>query len=155
MKSMSNESDALPADVASPEAIVAVDYEILSGRAGEARDWNRWRALYAPGARLIPIERNTEGLTAPRVLTPDEYIESRTPLLAENDFYEWETGREERRSGSVAHVWSSYEASRTPHGEPIRRGVNSIQLWNDGSRWWIVSVMWDAVNAAELRKQPR
>lgn len=41
-------------------------------------------------------------------------------------------------------------AARTPGGEPIRSGANSIQLWNDGSRWWILSVMWDAVNAAAL-----
>ena len=143
-------TDARSADVASPEAIVKAVYEVLSGRAGEARDWDRWRTLYAPNARLVPIEKDAEGTTAPRVLSPDEYIESRRPLLAANDFYEWETGREELRSGGVAHVWSIYEAARTPGGEPIRRGANSIQLWNDGSRWWILSVTWDAVNAAEL-----
>lgn len=143
-------SDARPADVASPEAIVSAVYEVLSGRAGEPRDWSRWRALYSPSARLIPIERDDEGLSAPRVLGPDEYIESRAALLSAGDFYEWETGREELRSGSIAHVWSIYEAARTPGGEPIRGGANSIQLWNDGSRWWILSVVWDAVNAAAL-----
>ncbi|HEY3258449.1 MAG TPA: hypothetical protein VGJ64_06295 [Gemmatimonadaceae bacterium] len=140
-------SDARPADVASPKAIVIAVYEIISGRAGEARDWDRWRTLYAPGARLIPIERDGEGRSAPRVLDPDEYIESRTPMLAANDFFEWETGHEELRSGSIVHVWSAYDAARTPGGEVIRRGVNSIQLWNDGSRWWILSEVWDAVNA--------
>ena len=141
---------ARPEDVASPEAIVKAVYEVLSGRAGEGRDWDRWRPLYAPNARLIPIERDSNGTPTPRVLAPEEYIESRTPFLAAGDFYEWETGREELRSGSVAHVWSIYEAARTPGGEPIRSGANSIQLWNDGSRWWILSVAWDAVNAATL-----
>jgi hypothetical protein len=125
-------------------------YEVLSGRAGEMRDWDRWRPLYAPAARLIPIERDGDGLAAPHVLTPEEYIESRTSRLAAGDFYEWETDREEWRAGSVAHVWSIYEAGRTPGGASIRRGANSIQLWNDGSRWWILSVVWDAVNAAAL-----
>jgi hypothetical protein len=142
--------DARPNDVASPEAIVAAVYEVLSGRAGETRDWDRWRPLYAPNARLIPIERGSDGALIPRALSPEEYIESRTPFLAAGDFYEWETAREELRSGSVAHVWSLYEAARTPGGEAIRRGANSIQLWNDGSRWWILSVVWDAVNAAAL-----
>jgi hypothetical protein len=82
------------------------------------------------------------------VLAPEEYIRSRAPFLAAGDFYEWEIGREELRSGRMAHVWSIYEASEAPGGEPIRRGANSIQLWNDGSRWWILSVVWDAVNAA-------
>ena len=149
---MPTRTDARPEDVSSPEAIVAAVYEVLSGRAGEERDWARWRILYAPNARLIPIEKDADGTTAPSVLSPEEYIASRKSLLSAGDFYEWETGREELRSGSVAHVWSIYEAARTPGGEPIRRGANSIQLWNDGSRWWILSVTWDAVNAAELTR---
>jgi len=147
---MQTVNEARPADVASPEAIVNAVYEVLSGRAGEARDWDRWRPLYAPSARLIPIEEDSDGASIPRLLSPEEYIESRTPFLGAGDFYEWETGREELRSGSIAHVWSLYEAARTPGGEPIRRGANSIQLWNDGLRWWILSVVWDAVNAAAL-----
>jgi hypothetical protein len=147
---MPKRSEAHPVDVASTEAIVAASYEVLSGRAGDARDWDRWRPLYAPNARLIPIERDSDGALIPRVLTPEEYIASRTPLLVAGDFYEWETRREERRSGSIAHVWSEYVASRNPGGEAIRRGANSIQLWNDGSRWWIVSETWDVVSAAEM-----
>jgi len=145
---MINSYEAGPADVSSPEAIVKAVYEVLSGRADEARDWNRWRSLYSPDARLIPIELNSDGTATPRVLTPEQYIESRTPFLAAGDFYEWEIGREELGSGRMAHVWSIYEAARAPGGESIRRGANSIQLWNDGSRWWILSVVWDAVNAA-------
>lgn len=147
---MTHGSDARPEDVASPEAIVKAVYEVLSGRADEARDWDRWRPLYARNARLIPIERDSDGTPTPHALAPEEYIESRTPFLAAGDFYEWETGREERRSGRMAHVWSIYEAGRTPGGELIRSGANSIQLWNDGLRWWILSVVWDAVNAAAL-----
>ena len=147
---MTKGHDARQADVSSPDAIVKAVYEVLSGRADEARDWDRWRPLHAPGARLIPIERDGDGKPAPHAMAPEEYILSRTPFLAAGDFYEWETGREELRSGSVAHVWSIYEAARTPGGEPIRSGANSIQLWNDGSRWWILSVVWDAVNAAAL-----
>ena len=147
---MTKSYEARQADVSSPEAIVKAVYEVLSGRADEARDWNRWRQLYAPNARLIPVERDADGKPTPHAMAPEEYIVSRTPFLAAGDFYEWETGREELRSGSVAHVWSMYEAARSPGGEPIRSGANSIQLWNDGSRWWILSVVWDAVNAAAL-----
>jgi len=99
----------------------------------------------------MPIERDATGAVRPSVFNPDQYIESRRRLLAEGDFFEWETAREERRSGRMAQVWSSYEAARTPHGKPIRRGVNSIQLWNDRSRWWILSVIWDADNAALIQ----
>ncbi|MFN2602356.1 MAG: hypothetical protein ABR582_06310 [Gemmatimonadaceae bacterium] len=143
-----------PRDVGSPEAIIAAIYETISGRASEERDWDRLRSLHASDARLMPIETDESGVVRPRMFSPDEFIESRRSLLASDDFYEWETAREERRSGQMVHVWSSYDASRTPQGKPIRRAVNSIQLWDDGSRWWIISVMWDAENAKAISDEP-
>jgi hypothetical protein len=134
-------------DSATLEAIIRTDYELLCGRASEPRDWDRWRALYAEGARLIPIELTDDGTRVARVMTLEEYISSRSPFFSKHDFFEWETGREELRFGSLVHVWSSYEAAHEPGGRPIRRGVNSIQLWHDGARWWILSVAWDAVEA--------
>jgi hypothetical protein len=136
-------------DAESSESIVRTDYALISGRASEKRDWTRWKALLAPGARMIPIESVDGGPRKPNVMTPDEYIASRSPWLAREDFYEWETAREELRCGQLVHVWSSYEAAHEPNGKLIRKGVNSIQLWNDGTRYWILSVAWDAVEALE------
>ena len=147
---MTSSGKTRPDDVSSPERIIAVDYALISGRADEPRDWERWKTLFAPGARLIPIERTSDESVTAHVMTPDEYIASRTALLGTGDFFEWETAREERREGRMAHVWSSYEAARAPGGKPIRRGVNSIQLWNDGTRWWILSVTWDAISAVGI-----
>jgi hypothetical protein len=136
-------------DKATPKAIIDAAYALISGRTAEERDWERWRSLHAPGARLIPIEKNDAGERVPRVLTPEQFIESRSAFFTKNDFFEYETAREERRCGSVAQVWSSYDAVSRPGGAPIRRGVNSFQLWHDGARWWILSVAWDAVEALE------
>lgn len=134
-------------DTATTESIIRTAYALLSGRASEPRDWDRWRSLHAPGARLIPLEQDADGRTMARVMSPDEWIASRTPFFSEQDFFEYETAREELRCGALAHVWSSYEGAHEPGGNPIRRGVNSIQLWHDGSRWWILSIAWDAVDA--------
>ena len=134
-------------DSSSSESIIHAAYELISGRAGEPRDWNRWRSLHAPGARLIPIGTAEGGPRTPNVMSPDEFIESRSRIFEKEDFYEWETAREELRFGQLVHVWSSYEAAREPNGAPIRKGVNSIQLWDDGSRYWILSVAWDAAEA--------
>jgi hypothetical protein len=142
------------ADLATPDAIIRASYAIISGRAGAPRDWERWRTFYAPGARLIPIERGPDGAIVARVLSPDEWIAARAPFFAENDFFEWETDREERRSGRMAQVWSHYDAARTPGGTPIRRGVNGVQLWHDGARWWILSITWDAIAAADAIAPP-
>jgi len=139
--------NAHPEDVASTEAIVQASYALLSGRAGEPRDWDRFRTLYAPGARLIPIERDAAGIARARVLTPDEWIAARADFFARHSFFEYETSREETRLGRLTHVWSRYEAAESPGGPPIRRGANSIQLWHDGTRWWILSIAWDAIEA--------
>jgi hypothetical protein len=136
-----------PEDWETPESIIHASYEVISGNAGEERDWPRLKALYAPGARLIPIEPGADGVQRPKMMTAEEYIESRAPFFATESFFEWETDRREDHEGCMAHVWSNYEAGRTMHGESIRRGVNSVQLWHDGSRWWIMSITWDAVSA--------
>ena len=31
--------------------------------------------------------------------------------------------------------------------KPFARGINSFQLLNDGSRWWIVTIYWEAEDA--------
>lgn len=131
------------------ESIIATMYQLISGRTTEARDWNRWKALHAPGAHLIPIEMADDGSRVARIMSPDEFAESRSRFFLQHDFFEWETAREERRYGQLAHVWSTYEAAYKPGGRIIRKGVNSFQLWNDGNRWWILSAAWDAVEALE------
>jgi len=49
--------------------------------------------------------------------------------------------------GTVAHVWSTYASNREPGGDVFSRGINSIQLFNDGKRWWITSWIFDSVRA--------
>jgi hypothetical protein len=44
---------------------------------------------------------------------------------------------------NIMQAFSTYETHRdSADARPIR-GINSIQLFNDGSRWWVVGVMWD------------
>lgn len=133
--------------VLTTKGIIDLNYALISGKAGEPRDWETWRHLHAPGARLIPIEGDQR---IARVMSPDEYIESRTPFFEKTSFYEIEIDRQEVQLGRLAQVWSRYVAMNEPDGEIIRRGANSIQLWNDGKRWWILSVAWDAVEALNV-----
>ena len=41
-------------DTSSIDALVNAAYDVISGPAGTARDWERERSLFWPGARLIP-----------------------------------------------------------------------------------------------------
>jgi hypothetical protein len=38
---------------------------------------------------------------------------------------------------------STYETRRVSTGPITARGVNSIDLYWDGSRWWITAASWD------------
>lgn len=131
------------ADVASIDAIIGALYDVISGPAGEERDWDRLRSLFRPGARLIPTSVRESGEVVMRPLTVEEYIETSGPYLVREGFFEQEIGRETDRFGQIAQVFSSYESRHAlDDQEPFMRGINSIQLLNDGERWWVVNVYW-------------
>ena len=134
-----------PKDVATMDAIVAALYDVISGPAGQKRNWDRFRSLFVPGARLIPTGRRPTGEVLSRVRTPEEYITGSSTLLEQNGFFEKEVSRRIEKFGNIAHIFSTYEARHKAEDEkPFMRGINSIQLMNDGTRWWIVTVFWQA-----------
>jgi len=142
----SNIPEANPSDVASIDAIITAAYDVISGPAGKKRDWNRERSLFLSGARLIPTAveagRNDVDL-APQLLDVEGYIARVEPLFEKSGFYEKEIARRVESFGSIAHVWSTYQSRRDPSDpEPFMRGINSIQLFNDGKRWWVLSIYW-------------
>ena len=140
--------EADPADVASIDGIVAAVYDVISGPAGQARDWDRWRSLFIAEARLIPVGIGQDGTAGYRVMTPEDYATNSGPYLEENGFFEVEIGRVMESFGQIAHLFSTYESRRTLADEdPFARGINSFQLMNDGTRWWVVSIMWDSARA--------
>ena len=137
-------STAEPADVATMDAIVASLYDVISGPPGK-RNWDRFRSLFYPGARLIPTGRRQTGETGSRVLTPQDYIDRSAPLLEKNGFFEREISRRTEKFGNIAHLFSTYESRHAKDdAKPFARGINSIQMMNDGKRWWILSVFWQA-----------
>jgi hypothetical protein len=132
-----------PGDVESVDAIVAAVYDVISGPAGESRDWDRWRSLFVPEARLISVGVTREGETGYRVMTPEDYVDRAGESLERNGFFEKEIGRTQEEFGPVVHLFSAYESKRTlDDPEPFARGINSFQLMSDGSRWWVLTVYW-------------
>ena len=134
---------ANPADVNSIDAIIAAVYDVISGPAGKKRDWDRMRSLFVPGARLIPTGPRQAGGYGARVLTVDEYIERASGFFEKEGFFEREAARRTEEFGQIAHVFSTYESRHAPDdAKPFQRGINSIQLVNDGKRWWVVTIFW-------------
>ena len=138
-----------PADVESIDAIVTAAYGGISGPAGKKRDWNCERSLYYPGARLIPTAVPAGGgKLAPQILDIEGFIARVEPFFKETGFYEKEIVRRTEQFGTIAHVWSVYESRHSETDpEPFMRGINSIQLFNDGNRWWIVNIYWQQESA--------
>jgi hypothetical protein len=147
---------ANPADVASIDSIIAALYDVISGPAGKKRDWDRFRTLFFPGARLIPTGPRRAPGTKPdapltgkeeyasRALTPEDYITRSSSFLEERGFFEREVARRTELYGHIAHAFSTYESrNKADDAKPFQRGINSIQLMNDGKRWWVVSVFWE------------
>jgi hypothetical protein len=129
-------------DTASPEAIVTALYDVISGPAGQARDWDRFRGLFAPGARLMPAAPRQDG-SVPVALSPDDYIKRANDALLKG-FFEREVSKKVDGFGTILHVFSTYDSKRAATDEkPFARGINSIQLMQHGGRWWIVTVLWD------------
>lgn len=134
---------AAPADVESQDAIIAALYGVISGPAGETRNWDRMRTLFLPEARLVATGKRADGMMGKRVMMLEDYIKLSGPLLEKDGFFEKEISRKTDQYGSVVQVFSTYESRRTLSDEkPFVRGINSIQLWYDGKRWWILTIFW-------------
>jgi len=137
------ERDWNEADVKTLDGIMKAFYDVISGPAGQPRDWKRDQALYAPGARLTARGVDANGTTIFQLMDKDGFRErSEQRLLA--GFFEYEIHRITRSFGKVTHVFSTYEARKSMDGPVIARGVNSVQLIYAADRWWIVSAAWDS-----------
>lgn len=131
--------------VATLDATIETLYAVISGDKGVERDWDLFRYLFKPGARLIPSGKRPDGSVGMRVMSPEDYIANSGPFLIANGFHEQEIGRKVDSYGTITQVFSSYEARNSLADEdPFMRGINSIQLLNDGDRWWVVSIFWMA-----------
>lgn len=118
-------------------------YSVISGEKGEERNWLLFKHLFHPNAKLIPSGTDNEGQTIARFLKPDDYIKTSGKWLVENGFYEVELNRKTDAFGNITQVFSTYESYKSKSdSEPFMRGINSIQLLNDGKRWWIINIYW-------------
>ena len=125
-------------------AVIDELYAMISGPAGP-RDWSRQENCFLPEARQVRTWVDEEGRATKKSMGLDDYSRDTSPFFAANDFYEVEAGRRIDIFGNIAHVWSSYEARRSPDDADVeRRGINSIQLFKDADRGWrIIHMIWD------------
>ena len=118
-------------------------YSVISGEKGEARNWELFNYLFKDGAQLIPSRKNEEGDIDVTYMSPQNYVDTAGTWLVENGFFEKEIHRVENTFGNITQVFSTYESYHSKKDkQPFARGINSIQLLYDGSRWWVVNIYW-------------
>ncbi|MBT8253217.1 MAG: hypothetical protein HKN00_06205 [Flavobacteriaceae bacterium] len=138
-----NQSPGYSDHVSTIDKTVETLYAVISGDKGESRDWDLFRYLFHPDAKLIPSGKNKEGMTQARYMTAEDYISGSGQWLVENGFFEKEIHRSTQTFGNLAHLFSTYESFRSSTDTaPFMRGINSIQLMYDGKRWWILNIYW-------------
>jgi len=134
--------DPRPEDVSTLDGIIDAYYDVVSGPAGEVPDRERDRTLHYPDALVGLAGTDQDGTPGLRTMTIDGYHDL-TGGPRQQGFYETEIHRQTQRFGNVVHVWSTYVSSTEPDAEPYAEGINSIQLFFDGQRWWITSWIFD------------
>jgi hypothetical protein len=130
-------------DVASIDGIMKAFYEVISGPAGQARQWSRDRTLYIADIRFVATSQDKAGHPVAHVVSHQQFVDGSNAILLKEGFYESEIHRVTEKFGNIAHVFSTYESRQKADGPIIARGINSIELFYDGKRWWIASNIWD------------
>lgn len=131
----------VPEDVQTLDGIMRAYYEVVSGAEGDPSDWDRDKSLHIPEALVVITGGTADSLTI-RPVTITEWHENSGPVRR-SSFYEYEISREVRQHGSTVHVWSTYEWKSSLDGPIGGRGINSIEMVWDGSRYWITSWSFD------------
>lgn len=97
---------------------------------------------------MIPSRHDNKDVVSARVLTPDEYATRGQDFFTKEGFFENSVANRVEIWDHIAHVWSTYESRHAKGEKPFARGINSFQLFNDGSRWWILTVYWESEDPA-------
>ena len=142
-------SPPAPGDGVSVDAIIAALYESVSHPDGVEPDWARMRRIFLPVGMIVPPKKPTDDMFT--VLDVDGFRDRVREGMATlkkdgktSAFFEKEVARQLDCFGNVCQAFSTYEARRAPTDEkPFVSGINSIQMLNDGQRWWVASIVWD------------
>jgi hypothetical protein len=129
-------------DVATLDGIIAAFYDVISGPAGKPRQWSRDRTLYIPEIKFLEPRRSKGQITS-LIMDHQSYVDRVDAPMIKDGFFEREIHRATQTFGNITHVYSTYESRNSVDGPVIARGINSIELLNDGKRWWITFAQWD------------
>ena len=116
-------------------------YQSISFRAGHEPDLDSFERLLYTDARLVHVSADGAETSSVAEFTKRFRNQVRTGEL--KSFHEEQLSGSLELFGGIAHVLSTYAAQIELHtATAILRGINSIQLLRDGSRWRVASIAW-------------
>lgn len=130
-------------DTQTIESTIHALYDVISGDPGTPRDWKRFKNLFKPEARLIPTRKDDQGNLSLKAMTPEEYVDLFSSRIT-TGFFERELSSKVEEYGTIVHVFSTYETKEKRNGPVTNRGINSIQLFKDKDRYYVVTIFWCA-----------
>jgi hypothetical protein len=130
-------------NVSTLDGIIKAYYGVVTVKKGEKVLYERDSLIHWPDALIGFAGRGKTGKPTMQYISLKEFHRQSDASLEKDGFYESEISRKVENFGSIYHVWSTYEARHAADGPVTSRGINSIQLFFDGTRFWIMGWIFD------------
>ncbi len=137
-------------EVGTLDGIIKAYYDVVTVKKGEKVSYERDSCLHVPNALVGSAQKGRGGKVSLKLITLKQFHQASDAFLEKDGFWEREISRRVENFGAIYHVWSTYETKNVEDGPVIERGINSIQLYFDGTRFWILSWIFDN----ESKEQP-
>jgi hypothetical protein len=131
-------------NVSTLDGIMKAYYDVVTVKKGEKASYERDSLLHWPTVNVGMTNVNKNGKLSFQYMSLKEFHRLSDPYLEKEGFYEHEISRKVDHFGAIYHVFSTYESRATAEGPVTERGINSIELYNDGTRFWILGWFFDA-----------
>ncbi|MGQ1787797.1 hypothetical protein [Saccharicrinis sp. GN24d3] len=122
------------------KGIVKEVLNIISGEEGKERNWDAFRNLFLPTARMTVVYHDEDHPIPIETVSVDEFIAHLSDEYYQKGFTEYELGKAVDEYNGIAHVFQSFYAKDSESKE--ERGINSYQLVYHSERWWIANLVW-------------
>jgi hypothetical protein len=130
-------------NVSTLDGIIKAYYDVVTVEKGAKASYERDSLLHWPNVNVGSAGLDKSGKLRFHYMSLKEYHRLSDPYLEKDGFYEKEISRKVENFGGIYHVWSTYESRNSATGPIIERGINSIELFYDGTRFWILGWFYD------------
>lgn len=131
-------------NVSTLDGIMKAYYDVVTVKKGEKANYERDSLLHWPNVNVGSVNMNKAGKPVFHYISLKEFHRLSDPFIEKEGFYEREISRKVDHFGAIYHVFSTYESRAAADSPVTERGINSIELYFDGTRFWILGWFYDS-----------